>query len=175
MTFRASNGSMVELEEGGWVKVDGAGYFEYIDRRGVEALREFFQHERDEELGRWRYPEDPDLVVYLQGQHLVVFSEGAGVYEEFQVAWARVSSDEPPLTIWQRAAVAWADTHPERKPWHDAKAGEVWALTIEGGEFACLVTQSGPDFEPIGGHPLWATIARGSARIADARKLWPES
>ncbi|QIK61774.1 hypothetical protein G7068_00035 [Leucobacter viscericola] len=29
----------------------------------AKALREFFQHERDTELGRWRWPEYPEYVV----------------------------------------------------------------------------------------------------------------
>ena len=34
----------------------------------VKALRAFFQEERDTELNRWRDPENPDTVCYIQTQ-----------------------------------------------------------------------------------------------------------
>lgn len=38
--------------------------FDHLNGGEMQALREFFEHERDEALGRWRWPENPDCVVY---------------------------------------------------------------------------------------------------------------
>ena len=71
--FEAKNGLQIETNLGPVVRI-WEGYardkennrlrgFSYLNDRDVEALREFFQHERDQELGRWRWPENPDMVV----------------------------------------------------------------------------------------------------------------
>ena len=91
----------------------------------VYSLREYFLSERDTELGRWRWPENPDYVVYSRansttGERMVrvvleVNGYGCDLYE---------GGHE--LHEHQRAARAYFKAHPEPKPWHDAKPGEVW-------------------------------------------------
>ena len=100
----------------------------------VDALREFFQHERDEQLGRWRWAANPDYVVTpFEGDpdHVLVVQESAGVACEF---W-RASTSGPSLTGYHSrlapSARAYFAAHPEPKPWHDAKEGEVWVPTTE--------------------------------------------
>src|SRR5699024_11254333 len=63
MTFTASNGARIETRFDGAIKaLKVAGN----ETRGIglcaadtNALREYFQHERDERLGLWRWPENP--------------------------------------------------------------------------------------------------------------------
>ena len=54
MTFTASNGLTVELGAGVPPRVVGQGWSSQLLEAEEVALREFFRHERDEELGRWR-------------------------------------------------------------------------------------------------------------------------
>jgi len=187
-TFTASNGiGVMRLDAGyGFRNVPDSqeviGCSDGVSRYGIndakaQALREFFLHERDEQLGRWRWPERPDYVVTpFDGDpdHVLVVQESAGVACEF----VRASAYGPSMSGYHSrlapAARAYFDAHPEPKPWHDAEPGEVWVLTVDGSEeFPCSVSPSGPDFEPIA-HPVWATLARGSDRITSARRIWPE-
>ena len=139
----------------------------------VAALREFFQKERDDELGRWRWPENPDIYVRPLNDAVV------GVVKDDRdgLAYTQVgrNDDRSHLDPMIRAARAYFDAYLEPKPWHDAKPGEVWLVTVDWSEdIVCTVSSSGPDFEPVQ-NPVWATIARGSDRIKDARRIWPES
>lgn len=101
---------------------------------GIAALREFFRHGEDERLGRWRWPENNDFVVYLAPEcntedELIVMSEASGA----SVGFARSRDDgrhPDKASYWTRAARAYFDAHPEPKPWHDAKPGETWLLTV---------------------------------------------
>lgn len=144
-----------------------------------DALREFFRHERDEELGRWRDPMSPEVVVTeIDHERVHVYNEATRWYSEFDSAGQDrvhlLTSGDYGLN-WH--AIRYFTAHPVSKPWHDAKPGEVWALLLDGrtGELACWVTQGGPDFEPIYGDDVYATIARGSQRITAARRIWPEA
>ena len=62
--FTASNGLEIEIGKKGATFVKGDDGTAWVGPNAVEALREFFQHERDQELGRWRDPVNRDLVVY---------------------------------------------------------------------------------------------------------------
>lgn len=71
-TFTASNGTEVHIDDRGYLlATGGTGEPDAVTQAtggadfGVQALREFFQHERDTELGRWRDPDNPNMVVYL--------------------------------------------------------------------------------------------------------------
>lgn len=135
------------------------------------ALAEFFQHERDEELGRWRWPENPDYVVYARATGLLALNEQTGNSKFHDIRVNRITGRKGGSVL-DQALTAYFEAHHEPKPWHDAKPGEVWALSVEGEEIACIVTPSGPDFEPVA-HPVWATVARGSDRITSGRRIWP--
>lgn len=106
------------------------------------ALREFFRAEEDERLGRWRWPENPDYVVYAwvaepsrgNVRGVTVLSEriprGYTVWEDNVHTFHGESVDEESRRSARDAARAYFDAHPERKPWHDAKPGETWRLTV---------------------------------------------
>lgn len=173
-TFRASNGALVDITANGAIVLhapEESGLIARFADRGWEiaALREYFEHERDEQLGRWRWPENPDYVVYPRGDGAV-----AVLYERHAEGGILYRRGDPVHDMEGEAARAYFDAHPEPKPWHDAKPGEVWALSVEGEEIACIVTPCGPDFEPVA-HPVWATLARGSDRITSGRRIWPEA
>lgn len=168
MTFTASNG--VELDDyGNW---DGGGPAELVERH--KARMEFYQHLRDEELGRWRWPSNLDYVVYPQhdGSVLVTF-ERIG---ESSILYRR---DDPVHDMEGEAARAYFTAHPVRKPWHDAKPGEVWALTIDhagvraeyDGAVACYLDERG-DFVATQG---LMRIDQRDAQITGARRIWPEA
>jgi hypothetical protein len=111
--FVASNGVTVDTDVHGCVTVAGVESL----RDSSQALREFFQHERDQELGRWRWPENPDYVV--------VQADNGG-----ERAWV-VNERNQQITGWVwradldrstaraqvvAAARAYFDAHPEPKP-----------------------------------------------------------
>src|SRR5690606_1284379 len=95
-----------------------------------DALREFFQHVRDEELGRWRWPKDPDYVVYPTEDGFLVVRESVGLSEFRNGLYVHDMEGE--------AARDYREAHPERKPWEDAMHGEAWVITYNGGEHAVL-------------------------------------
>lgn len=175
--FTASNGGVVTVDVLGSVKVtlpqNTSGL--WLSVHSTSALREFFRQERDTELGRWRWPENPEYVVYRlpendddDGRCVRVVDETDGSY--YACAWERLRYGGD--TIW-RAARAYFAAHPEPKPWHNAKPGEVWVLTVGGEQIPCSVEATGPDFVPLA-HEFWATLARGSERITAGRRIWPE-
>lgn len=149
------------------------------------ALREFYQAERDEELGRWRYPDDRDYVVYPVGSGEVVhvLNEKAGVSGQYERAEVNkvfggefLETADP---VYSRAARDYFDAHPVRKPWEDAKDGEVWMLTgaahpdeevpyiaIEGRFFQL------PPRKPS--DPMWIPAAF-AGDFSHGERFWPES
>lgn len=90
----------------------------------VDALREFFQYERDQELGRWRWPKNPDVVVYASNvdeNRVRALSELTG-----QSEWSQRGSESNDW--YDRAARAYFAAHPEPKPWMEVTEG-VYAVT----------------------------------------------
>ena len=134
----------------------------------TDALREFFQHERDKELGRWRWPEDPDFVVYPIGenQQVRVVNERTGYFNTTPRPRGFAKPVEEMSTQWRIAARAYFSAHPEPKPWHYAREGEAWAITVNGKEYPAIF-QAGR-FRDHGGS--W-----NAEDISNARKIWPES
>lgn len=182
--FTASNGLEIEIKEDGYLV--GKENFEssLIDAsaspEGVEALREFFQHERDQELGRWRDPVNRDLVVYPQpgsvtaeGRAVLVLDDSTGVAFTY---WEKYGLDGQGVTRYekgQEAAGRYFEAHPVSSPWEEAKPREAWVLTIDGKECPATATLSlfsdGCDFY-IGGDCLNAH----DPSITAGRRIWPE-
>ena len=132
--FTASNGVAIRHDEDGDLEISGLArnVWEFlVNPAGIQALREFFLHERDEALGRWRHPEHPG--VFAAG-----FSDDPDVVqivkEENGTAYAQYQREEtgPVYDMMHRVAVAYFAAHPKpTKPaWHDAKLGEVWVLAV---------------------------------------------
>lgn len=148
-----------------------------------EARKEFYLHERDKELGRWRDPERPNRTVAFKEIHI----DGSDERGRFAVVY-----DEQTMTsfgYWEHSRyipfgareteVDWAGTlerffaaHPEPRPWHDAKPGEVWVLTLEGEPETAQVVDGYGKFMP------WPidVVSDGNARgkITAGRRIFPE-
>ncbi len=141
-------------------------------RRASEVLREFFQAERDQELGRWRDPENPDYICYpVAGDpdDIWVVYEGSGLAymrERNQAFYAGNKFSE--------VARRYFAAHPEPKPWHAARpdCDEIWVLTIHGCEQPVYVTEFGgePAFQVPGGE----TMSLSHGAITAGHRVWPE-
>lgn len=173
--FKASNGIVIRrnADQEHPLTVTSLGLLP----RSVDALREFFLHERDEQLGRWRWPADPDYVVYPKHpdgggrpDSFRVFQESTGNTWSYDLEHLRDTKGEP----WD-AARAYFDAHPEPKPWHDAKEGEVWVVTKEDteGEFAAVV--SDPRVTGCTSFDAAAiSFPVTDPRITAGRRIWPQ-
>ena len=184
MTFTASNGIPITTKVSG----DGRSYLlgmtdavtqAIASEEGIKALREFFQHEKDEQLGRWRSSADPRWtavrrmnVVYFQcedGERSFSIAVGHG---ETQKAWA------PEL---QAIAREYLEAHPEPKPWHDANPGEVWELTTTESGATTYVTTLGVGaggeevvyFFPAD-KPTLPKLGKTASILTAGRRIYPE-
>ena len=103
----------------------------------TNALRAFFQAERDEQLGWWRDPEEPDWIVCLPENT----SNTIALLNERTLninIWRRKAAEASrghysSVKVAQRYFAAHPDGEPH-KPWHDAKAGEYWLVTLKGAD-----------------------------------------
>jgi hypothetical protein len=189
--FTASNGFRVQRDKNEnvqWLDPHDPNWTGRIDRSGARALAEFFRAEEDERLARWRWPENPDYVVYawvadpprrdIRG--VTVLSEtiprGYTVWEDRIDTLYGTSIDEASRRNAREAARAYFDAHPEPKPWYDAKPGEVWELTHLGGASAYVFTDQlsvAQGVEPafLGGR---AVLYVRDDEITAGRRIWPE-
>lgn len=135
-TFTAKTGRTVAIKSrsmtGTILEISGLDTRTTVDLGDVATLREFFQHERDKELGRWRWPDNPDYVVYPDGTSRTVVKESDGRTMIVSIHDRKVMTTY--LDSYVGAAKAYDAAHPEPKPWHDAKPGEVWNVTPAGGK-----------------------------------------
>ena len=166
-TFTASNGVTVESFGSfgeSYIRVSGVTLDDAYE--GV-ALREFFQHERDKELGRWRWAEYSEWVAYPGDDDTVwVFDEEAHYLT--RVGRNEVSGVQFSNNSALAAARAYFAAHPESKPWHDAKPGEVWELRVLCGPPNPYGVSGSGEFR----HAQDGDIVR--AEITDGRRIWPE-
>ena len=102
------------------------------DTDTTNALRAFFQAERDDALGRWRDPKNPDYVVYPRpdlddddGRGVLVLNERSAATRH---DWEQIALPGPA----DRYFTAHPLPEPEPKPWENAKEGDYWVLTIGG-------------------------------------------
>lgn len=176
--FTASNG--ISIREGEW------GYYEYMVKNGTVyseagryaagspldlAMGEYYRAKEDERLGRWRY--NRNIVVYAgSGSVRVLDEQGGHVTNEFHRA--HFTKPEGELSnVFRHAARAYFDAHPEPKPWHDAKPGEVWVITFSepgGGTTDPWTMNRNGLFE----NPNYVSCIRvKDSTIISARKIWP--
>lgn len=141
-----------------------------LTQQKVQALREFFLAERDEQLGRRRDLHDPHYVCYPVdgGETVRVIDERDG-----SSLWLnRLVTDES--TGSHAAAFRFFEAHPERKPWEDAKHGEVWLVSIDGApETPMTVEHEACDF-PRFIEPIEHLAYGPKSGITAARRIWPE-
>ena len=167
--FTATNGILFTITEDGVLRWEGG----YDPRRVTDALREYFQRERDTQLGRWRDPQNPDIVCFPVVGDLdavwVVYEGDGSRYHATRTDWERIR----PHYVSETAGRYFA-AHPEPKPWHAARpdCDEIWVLTIHGCEQPVYVTEFGgePAFQVPGGE----TMSLSHGAITAGHRIWPE-
>ena len=140
--FTASNGFLIQTntDYGDVIILDDIGTNtladgDYLDGSDILALREYFQAEEDKKLGRWRWPENPDYVVYPAGNPNVAVVRRESQWEQTMFSFESATGESDK----HRAARAYFEAHSEPKPWEEAKNGELWMLTLDGEEVGSLV------------------------------------
>ena len=178
--FEASNGITVTLTDSAQLRVENADRTEgavVAEGDYTDALREFFRAEEDERLGRWRRG---DHVVYpglSTDEYIFVLDEATGESDEIRAEYLRgETTDDPSLHEIDRTALLYLLSKPASKPWHDAKEGELWALTIDGAEDIYVIVRT----EEAGFRmfPARSTAFRPGAfpsEVTAGRRIWPES
>lgn len=200
-TFTASNGVTVTIDDNGYLlAAGGTGPHDHCIHAtggadlGVQALREYFQHERDTDLGRWRDPENPDMVVYrppfadsTNDRDIYVIDETLGRSHRF---WEEVVNRSESANGLNQTARRYFAAHPDPKPWHDAKPGEAWVLTIDGTEHLAQAITGRIEIYPHDADPeffiptlipantigdIWEhTWSPSDHRITAGRRIWPD-
>lgn len=163
----------------------GKGVYDHESRRSismsegeVDALREFFRHERDEELGRWRSSIHPSWTAVEDGRvYRFTNDDGKRGFD--------VHKEDRSYTGWlgelREVAKEFLGAHPASNPWHDAEPGEVWVLATDmDGEFAFTVVQRDGfnagvlSFAPVGEWHVPYLGYRAPA-ITAGRRIFPEA
>lgn len=173
--FTASNGLIItEQSDGVVIERLGMNGFHRLYGFEVAGLREFFQKENDDRLGRWRWPQNAEFVVYDRGDYVQVIHEATGA-SGMLGSWTREQADDltPGSTEFGLAAKAFFDAHPESKPaWHDAKPGEVWEIEVDGRTHHARVGYG--DFAHLFEFNEDASMTKRHSAITAGRRIWPE-
>lgn len=98
------------------------------------------EKQKDKELNRWRYPGDPNYLVYDIGfNKFRVMNELSGNCKEFEICTDGTIRPEL-FNGYSKAFKAYQTEHPA---WHNAIPGEVWAVTWNGATTNCIVVRNG--------------------------------
>lgn len=179
--FTASNETQIRPGKIAGIHIDCSGGNDVHDLSDSEeqALREYFQQDRDEKLGRWRWPADSRFVVY-PGYSPGEEERFVRVVEEYTGISTLVYESQKNGVRGHNVATAYFEAHPERKPWHSPEPGDHWALHIAHGMaladdfylykftrwmdkgFRFVPTEGGSVLEPT------------DPSITAARRIWPE-
>lgn len=176
--FTASNGVTVSSETQiltGYRRIifTAAGGVDTFDLSGpyAKALVEALDHERDEELGRWRWPENRNYVV----KHDPLGVRIAHILHEPSFATRVVRPSDVSVGIGSKrdkeffaAARSYFENHPEPQPWHRAKPEEVWLMGSGLHEFVAIVGTDGR-FRFADGTDMATT-----EEFVTGRRIWPE-
>lgn len=174
--FTASNGVEIEITENGCLGTGGSIGLTFVGPKAVEALREYFQRERDQELGRWRDPDNPDFVVYRMpkrddelGRAVWVLDEttatGYTYWENSTPAWPGKYAQ-----MW-KAAERYYEAHPETRPWEEAEPGEIWELTDPEGLKQLWAWDEIEGWRSVHSNKVSHLVGREAAA---GRRIWPE-
>lgn len=175
-TFTAKTGRTVAIKSrsmtGTILEISGLDTRTTVDLGDVATLREFFQHERDKELGRWRWPDNPDYVVYPDGTSRTVVKESDGRTMIVSIHDRKVMTTY--LDSYVGAAKAYDAAHPEPKPWHDAKAEEIWVLRERNCETWLPFRWDAAEQWWFASSSNMAMHRRSEGTIVEGRRIWPE-
>lgn len=175
--FTASNGlKIAPSDQGAYVILSeiGDNMLEDMPWIGFEddkALAEYYRAKEDERLGRWRWPENPDIYVRPMKGNPDVFgvvkdNEDGLAYGQYSRADRRLLYGTDPMG---QAARAYFDAHPEPKPWHEAVEGEVWELEFKAGAHAWFV--NGAYFQST---KTLTNIRKDDPDILSGSKIYPQ-
>lgn len=121
--MKARNGFSVRAAENGGIEVTGTGGVrDYTPPMAAFAIEEFCQAKRDDDLGRWRWAENPDYVVYPKTESETEPRSGVRVVHELtgrsrDIERGVVDACEATVSIFGQAARAYFEAHPiEPKP-----------------------------------------------------------
>ena len=171
--FKASNGYVItDIYKSLEVRLGVVDY--QLPWSMVEALREYFQAKRDEELGRWRDPEYPDYVVYKSH----IFGEGTvpvtpdNTYKESYIYSFEEATRKANNNIPARVALNYLAAHPKPAPksWHNVDKYEVWELKIDHDSDYLIGVSTG---EGIFFNPAMQEYIDQS-EVIDARRIHPK-
>jgi hypothetical protein len=193
--YTASNGAKVVLTNAGQTgyvlaEDDGTVASAYLGFEQMKAWREFARAEEDERLGRWRWPENPEYVVYppiRDRDKIAVVNEATGNSALYGANSPTFAATSGLMSDWTRVARAYFDAHPEPTPaWYEAREGEVWVLCLldEAWELPYIVvddtdghTVTGPRFFPVPppapNEPGWRP-GRFPSDFANGRRIYPD-
>ncbi|WP_323986238.1 hypothetical protein [Microbacterium plantarum] len=189
--YTASNGVIIHEQDGhvslrskeGGVRVlvvgsdsFGTALKEYVNHVREEAIcqrADEVQAKRDHELGRWRWLDSPYVVYAEDANTVTVVHEGAPDMHRIRRGESYLSDE---LEQFFRAGAAYFDAHPEPKPWHAAKPGEVWAIRIANTDREAayrLVRFNDQAFFESTVEPT-VQVSVNHTALASARRIWPE-
>lgn len=172
-TFTSSRGKALTVERDGTLMVhhERNSLRDWgIGAPAVDDLREFFQAERDEKMGVWRSP-------FIAGKHarkiddnrVRIVDEATGAARAFTRGYVS------PMGEFSDLAKHYFKAHPIHRPWHDAVAGEIWAVTWGGRESACRVIEhAGSDSGLMFDDSERETPGTHAPVIKAAHRIWPE-
>ena len=166
--FTATNGILFTITEDGVLRWEGG----YDPRRVTDALREYFQRERDTQLGRWRDPQNPDMVCFPVVGALdavwVVYEGDGSRYHATRTDWERIR----PHYVSETAGRYFA-AHPEPEPWDAAQPDEIWVLTINNDTEEVFHCGERGLYSLKTGNPLGSLLSCGSNKITAGHRIWP--
>lgn len=176
--FTASNGIEIEIGADGYLRGEQNGGYALVGPNAVEALHEYFQRERDLELGRWRDPVNRDLVVYRRpeeddedGRAVRVLDDSTGVAFTY---WEKYGLDGQGATRYekgQEAASRYFEAHPAPKPWEEAESGEIWELIGADGLKQVWVRNGTEGWVSVNASKVVYYDGKGATA---GRRIWPE-
>ena len=143
-----------------------------LSEEEMDELRAHLQAERDEQLGRWRDPENPDIVCYpVAGDpdDIWVVYEGSGLAymrERNQAFYAGNAFSE--------VAQRYFEAHPKPKTCDAAQPDEIWVLTINNDTEEVFRCGERGLYSLKTGNPLGSLLSCGSNKITAGHRVWPE-
>ena len=144
----------------------------FLSEEEMDELRSGFQAERDEQLGRWRDPENTDMVAYRtpedddgSGRCILLLDENTG---DNHWEWEHTASPGPA----RRYFDAHPQPEPKPKPWDTAQPDEVWALTINNDREEVFRCGENGLYSLKTGNPLSRMFP--ILTITGGHRIWPE-
>ena len=138
-----------------------------------KTLREYFQAERDEQLGRWRDPEIPDMVVYPHDDVTITVLDEVDGKRFWWTRGDELDAHQERLPGFDTARAYFA-AHPEPKPWDTAQPDEVWVLTINNDREEVFRCGENGLYSLKTGNPLGSLLSCSHNKITAGRRIWPE-